>query len=1397
MTVAARYNRLSLLRKLGLLFLLTLVMFANLFLYLQTRHGFRHVLVPLAAQLTGAKVEVRDGWLSLLGALEVDGLVYEDSVSGISIDAERVALRAAPWSFIEEGVPRIDELELTRANIRIVPRPGSVEEPVQEPDTESGKALPLVPVAIERARFEDVTVTVVQGDRRITGRIAAALDRLGPGRTGNISLRTGFLLERDGTPDLSGNIDLTLSMDVGPGGTPVKWIGSNRALVRTGRGSLESTDPEVFIFEQTLTGEYEHAAQHLRVASTMTTRKAGAQLGTAELTAAMEGAKHPAVTDASLTMAGVTGDTLNLWLGDTVAAHVHAGRFDARVEAHVEGTRTSVRGKVTGSAIRLRLGDREASPPVDVSLQHVGSFDSVTRDLAIEMLTLTIGDRVKTLLSGSLDRPVSLHLDRSKGKTSSAVTGAEPAVWSLRLTPSEIQELRPWLALMGRDPLTGVVAGKLGGALVVSMYEQGAHVDVVGRLEGTDMMLRGEGSGRSGLTGPLKIVADWKSRLTGLQLLKLDPLTTSLSLKGKQVAVLHATGAWRFADAMGLTALNGTLKLTGLRGETLNPLLALWSPTRISRAQIDGHADVAVDEGHARWAIDLSGQEIQLRLPDATSDAPPLDLLIKQAGEYDRSVRTLQLDQLNVQVVERRRPVVTLSLDQPLTLNMAQGKEGDGSQTSGSSEPITLGLRVNRLGLHQLRPWVALAGSQALATIRGGSLDADLKVRLTGTDDATVAGRLDLEQFTLERGETYASAPVTLGTEVHASIIDRSRVTVESLTVRALDGETVLAQARLTGSADSAGATDLVLNITASDLSGFVDRLGLLTERQQRLISGGNLKGDVRLVAPGPAKPFTVKAGLRTANLNIRLDKTHQLTRTIGVQADIEVDASRTLAEFQRVELAVESGGAKAGTLTASGRWPLAASSATMPVGNVSVAVKEWDSGPFVDFFSMLPGRRSGVLPLTGELNVTQEVGGKTLVVWGKETFGPVTVAVKGGDPESATVHLEHNVARTGDETRVAALSLTAERTKGRVDRLAINGKIRMGSQPSVHLRGSVDAFNADWYAALTDPSSDQTPAAETQAGKPSTKKEAGAGFAIPLDLDVDLAIGSVIFRTLEIGKGRLIAKGDGRTMQASLEPTGLAGGSVQGTVTIALKGGEPEFGWDLKGGVLDLGLLTKAAFDEPEPRVTGQGKFTTSGTGLGQGEALRQSLNGTVLFDVADGQFVKSPVLEFLAAQTHIDSFRGLGFKTFHGELQIKDGWVHLNQARVVGSAAALEAGGKIGLDGRLDVYVEPKIGPTISDHANIPCLNQLMKTADGFMVLPVAVTIQGTVEKPAYGVQVTTGNMVGRQAGALVGTVADLFTGCQGGAAAQKVTEEAIGAIKETVKDLVKDLFDGKKKR
>ena len=220
----------------------------------------------------------------------------------------------------------------------------------------------------------------------------------------------------------------------------------------------------------------------------------------------------------------------------------------------------------------------------------------------------------------------------------------------------------------------------------------------------------------------------------------------------------------------------------------------------------------------------------------------------------------------------------------------------------------------------------------------------------------------------------------------------------------------------------------------------------------------------------------------------------------------------------------------------------------------------------------------------------------------------------------------------------------------------------------------------------------------------------------------------------------------------------------MQGTYAITQTGGQQDITWDAQGKSLDLALMTKALFPEQERLVTGLFKFTTAGTGRGQGEALRNSLQGTAVFDVENGQFAKSLLMDFLAQQTSIKEFRGAEFKTIHSELQIKDGWGQLNQTRIVGSMYTVEFAGKIGLDGRLDAQIVPKVGTDFSEHVKIPCLDQFAKASDGFTVLPITVTVKGTAENPEFSTKMETAGAMKRQGGELVGVITNLLTGCQG---------------------------------
>ncbi|BCA52959.1 hypothetical protein W02_00990 [Nitrospira sp. KM1] len=1370
---------------LGIVCLLVLALLLTVVAYLQTPHAFRHVLVPLVQRITGAAIDARSGALYLRGQLEMGGFAFVDADSGLALTAERVHLRLSPWTLIKEPLPVIEELQIQGAEVRmrLDQRSGKESGDVQKSEPVTSRPFHF-PVVIERARLDDSTVIIETNSRRLSGRIVSALEHIGPGRTGSISVRAGLLIEQENSQDLSGTIDLGMSVDVTSDGS-FRWEGTNKAFVRKGPGGLEPTGTDVFGIRQALAGHYQGSISRLNGSSELALTRGKIPLGTASLAWNVDGSARATIADGSLTLSEVTPDALNLWLAEHEGLQLQADSIGAEFIGRLEGAKTSVRGQAKGIAVRLLSTDGKTGPPVDVVFQEDGWFDSATDDLGIQLLSLTISEGARIVATGELDRPTVLNLAPRDHEVT--MEGQEDrSVWSVKLISSRIQDLRPWATLFGPDPFKGVTAGTVQGAMSISMREHGMTMDASGQLRSTGVLVQSEAKG--GVIGPLEMLADVKAKLTGLSVVDLQSIRVTTHLNNQTVAVLQATGGWQLSAETGLSGLDGSLDLTGLPGEALNPLVGLWSRVKVGRARIDGHAALKMNRVRASWEVRLQNKGLHLLLPDSDGNVPPLDLTVSHSGEFVRDERTVRLNQLLINVFEEKRSVAALSLDHPLTMHLLATKAG---HANGPTDPITLGLRINRLSIGYLRPWIELGGGQPIRWLRTGVIDADLKARFIDVDDIALAGRLDLDRISFANVD-HAVPPMVFSTDIRGSIARRSKVTVESWTARVRGENQVLGHTRLSGTADSGGSSDVVLEIASQNMAELLERLGLLTERQYGLISGGHLAGNVRVVTAGPGRPFTAQGTLRGTDLSIRMGGDQRMTRSLNVTADVEVDPGRHVAEIKRGEIDVHAGERDAGRFSISGRWPVNAEEDNAQTGSIEVAVQEWDGGAVADFFNLLPGRASGPLLVTGAVKISRTTGGKSLTVQGSETIGPITVEVASGKRTSATMMIKHNVGFHGDEIRVSDLSLDAKRLDGLPDKATMSGSIRKGANRGAHLRGHVESLDVDWYTGLLTEREDR---GHPRTAERSKRTHEDPDMTDALDVDIDLAVGTILYRNLEIGSGRLAVKSDDTGLHAMLDPTGIAGGSVQGTVTLVEKHGLQDIGWDVKGNALDLGVLIKAILSEQEPRIIGRGRFTTIGHGQGQGERLRKSLTGTATVDVEDGKFVHSPALEFLAEKTNISDFKGLGFRTIHGEFRAENGWIYLDQLKADGPSVAVQAAGKIGLDGRVDAFLEPQVGPQFSEHVKIPCLDQFTKTAEGFTRLPVAVSVKGTLAKPSFGADVTSANLVARQTSAVIGTVADVLTGCRGGQAAQKATENAFKAATDSGKQLFDKMLGGKK--
>lgn len=1430
-------------RALLLIPLVALALLGALVLYLQTRHGFRHVLLPLVASTLKAQVQARDGFVSLSGTVNVEGLTFADEARAVLVDAERIFLDLSLPSLIGGRAPLILSLDVTKATV-VLTRTAAPEDGAREEKPATGPPALMIPVAVERGRIDRFTLIVNDLDGATTIRDAVLdVNRLTAGQTGTIGLRTDLLLDRGarGT-SWSGTVVLSLDVTQNAEGTRLRWSGTDTLLLREGRVPPDRSDPSTIVIEQALSGEFEGATQAVRLQSTVEAAQGSARIGSVTLEAGAKGAGEQRVLDATLGVKGIGPEALNAWLGEVAPVRFASAQVDGTATLTLAGGTLTLRSALAGMQMRLRIkGQGGATPPVDLSLDQAAVFNQKTKDLRVETLRLAVSDGVRTLLAGSLDRPVTVKLDRGQAGGAASHPESEPVAFTVRLSPVGVRALRPWLMMAGGDVLGGISSGEAEGAVAITIQEEGDRVDLTGSLDLTKLAL--EGSAGTGGIGPLALQTRAHATVAHLTTVTVDAFATRLSLNGKPVGQVNGAATFDVTTRPKILKAEIDLQLDHLPAETLNPLLARRGPARIQRAELAGQGTLRIADDRMAWQAALQGAQVSLRLPDTPGPTPPLDVLVEQAGTYDRAARTLRLEGLMIKVLKDRRPVITASLDRPLTLALDRAHSGSGSGDQADRKPIALTVDLVQLDIYHLRPWTALLGSQALASVAGGHVDGQFQVEIQGTGERlNVAGRLDAADLRLRRRGTGAlTAPIGIECRAKATVVDLSRVTLDVLTARVAEGQHMLVQAKMAGAADTkSGAASLAAEASSANLAEALDRMALLDERQRAMLAGGEVKAEVKVETAGSNRPLTADAMLQARSLTIKLDARHAVPQSLQARAALEISADRTDLVLKQAGMTLESTAARPGTIAVTGHWPLGpprqASDrdrrrAPARGGELAVTVKDWDAGPLEEVFRMMPGRASGPLPVAVQVVLGLDPATQIMTVRGHETVGPLLVRRQEGDPIPATLRVEQDLEKRGEEIHAAVITFTSERPQGHADHVVLKGTARLGERPSLQMNGRIDSLDAGWLADLFTGPHETGPAAagrsegslesrvegrpgrhpehkaEDKAGRTGEKVGGKAGgkpgikvgsqpgdttttgtpgLAIPPDLDLEAEIGTVTYRGWKIGAGRVAAKGKGGHLHVTLDPTGILGGTLQGTVDLTRPGGDQRVKWAARGQGLSLVALSQTLSPGREPIVQTAASFHTEGEGHGQGPAFLQSLTGSMVIDLGQGRFVRSELMAFLAAQTRLKDFEGLAFDSVHGELHIKDGWANLDRVHLDSNTITLDATGKVGLDGRLDVRVIPKVGPRLAKKAKDACAAPLLDTVDGFTTFPFVITVKGTAGNLAFGLEAGAGVATVTGLGRVLKNIGAAIEGC--GGELIKSGQEA----PEAVKGAVKGLFD-----
>ncbi|HYM88699.1 MAG TPA: hypothetical protein VES92_06235, partial [Nitrospiraceae bacterium] len=362
-------HRYPLLRKLSL-FLFGMVLFLAAFVfYLQTGHAFRHIIIPLVSAVVPGKLQVNDGSVTFPATLELAGLSYQQPEVGLSLQIDRLLFRISVMTWLREHLLLVEELDLENGNLRMA---SEMTTPPQNGETAvatAGKTALIVPLAIQRARLENITLSIQTGSDEFTVRnLKMAIDGVGPGRTGTIDLRSEVAFERSaGQMRWAGALLLTGAIEESPGGQELKWNMSHKMKVREWPAHVASSDSGAITLDQTLSGHYDFTRATVHADSSLTLRLGETSLGDLSLTFTRTESPDGTVMDVGMKIQEMTDAAVNLLLGNDKSFRLRSAHMSGDVNIHAIGERYDIRSIFTGQQLQAVSG-KVTTPPVDVDV---------------------------------------------------------------------------------------------------------------------------------------------------------------------------------------------------------------------------------------------------------------------------------------------------------------------------------------------------------------------------------------------------------------------------------------------------------------------------------------------------------------------------------------------------------------------------------------------------------------------------------------------------------------------------------------------------------------------------------------------------------------------------------------------------------------------------------------------------------------------------------------------------------------------------------------------------------------------------------------------------------------------------------------------------------------------
>ena len=692
----------------------SLVVLVAAAVFIGTRSWFiKSQVLPRASAAVGLPITATDINLSPFSQVEIVGLQVGAAPTPL-LKAGTIRVRYHLFSILR-GDLKIDEVLVDQAQVQVIQEadgksnlpPAPAAKPAEKAPKSASPPVALRP-DIHDVQIRNLTILYDKkgGPNPIHAElrnIALALPELRSGAPIKLSLTSDLKLTQGAQVNLDRgrlSAELTSALDSALLPTDVKLD----ARV----GDLSGTIQAIPLANRELTvhANLVREGNALTIGAFQITERAG---GKAELTVAVTGnlqLPEPFAADLDIRVDPISPEILNLAGG--LAGGLQFGRTSGTYIGHVtlrNGSEVAAKGSLRLTEITVASPQLPALAPVDFALDHDVTATLATTTVRVAVLSAQLGEKGNApFFRLQLTQPMTLNWgEAGKGN---AVTPTAKLL--LELNNLNLMLAAPFLPPKGP---AGLLGGRLNGDLTAEIMELGQRVEFSGNVKGTGIAVRVNGQNLPPL--------DYSQEIQGT-LTHLRDLATTLSAR-LRIAGAEAL-SYRLDAKTDLKTQEGTFDIAVA---TANQKLFALLPPDLSKTtglidafDLQTHIKVAAGDRWQRLGLsgDLTVPHLQAHLPDGTR-LPAVQQALRFDAVVDLPKSEIRLAELQADVKQENRAVVTLQLTKPLAFSWAKNKAAGEDLT-----PAELRLTLDRLSLALANPFLVAAKT----TFNQGTLSGNL-----------------------------------------------------------------------------------------------------------------------------------------------------------------------------------------------------------------------------------------------------------------------------------------------------------------------------------------------------------------------------------------------------------------------------------------------------------------------------------------------------------------------------------------------------------------------------------------------------------------------------------------------------------------------------------------------